>query len=247
MPNIQPTPNPPEEIARLSALPLKEYWATPWWETRRYAFIQHHDWRCPACGSQDDLRVTHLSFQHLGAEEDRDLELRCHTCYDTALQSQSVQQNLTVYVHVARETQRLDQPSSLADLEASFRLRCRDLKLPLDDRIDRAIASIARGKISVVHPGRRAHIAAQHAQWSDLPPITRAEAPALLERARASHLVREMPGTIGTSHDPTHETRVRAQADQMRGRGNDPDDERARERRARAEERLAWERSQGAP
>jgi hypothetical protein len=45
--------------------------------------------------------------------------------------------------------------------------------------------------------------------------------------------------------DPTHANRVREQADQMRGRGGDPTAERTRDRQTLAEERIAWERTQG--
>jgi hypothetical protein len=67
------------------------------------------------------------------------------------------------------------------------------------------------------------------------PPISATEARALIA---AHHLtIRTMAG-----QDTSHEARVRAQADEFRGRGGDPVDERTRERRASAHERIAWER-----
>jgi len=244
----------PTERAELARLPLKEYYQNNWWRCRRANFLEAKGQQCERCHATREIDVHHVSYDRLGAEQDRDLEVVCRRCHENLHRSAVGQQDLRAYLHLAQETLRLDQPTSLADLEACLRVRCRDLKLPLDARIDRTMTSIAQGAAQLVNPDRRIHIADARPEWRDLPDINATEARTVfatvvnkLQRDldaphSLKHLIKTMPSVY--THDAAHEARVRAQADEFRGYAADPAEERRRERRKLGEERVAWEREQ---
>lgn len=65
------------------------YRSSPWWVARRLDYLEEH----PACATchlprdmarrwyDQDLHVHHLSYEHLGAELDSDLEAKCARCH----------------------------------------------------------------------------------------------------------------------------------------------------------------------
>src|SRR3990167_10700919 len=53
----------------------------PWKRKRKEAF-QHHGAYCRLCGRTDRLTVHHKTYERIGREEMRDLEILCKGCHD---------------------------------------------------------------------------------------------------------------------------------------------------------------------
>ena len=114
-----------------------------WWRKRRHAKVEAVGGKCASCPAvTTHLDVHHLNYDRLGEERDSDLEVLCRDCHQKRHAEESAKQNLTTYVLLAFETLRLDQPTTHADMRYALEARCRDLHLPIDQRINRAIGQV---------------------------------------------------------------------------------------------------------
>lgn len=68
------------EIARLKALPYREYLQSEHWMQFR-AKILSRDHGCRKCGSHKQLEVHHLTYDRLGEEQNTDVISLCHRCH----------------------------------------------------------------------------------------------------------------------------------------------------------------------
>jgi hypothetical protein len=75
----------------------QQYLAGEWWQKRRRAFLAEVPF-CETCGLprwlariayDQDLHVHHLSYEHIGAEHDRDLQALCRRCHELEHQGRS--------------------------------------------------------------------------------------------------------------------------------------------------------------
>jgi hypothetical protein len=180
-------PNSPEEIARLRELPYRLYLDSMWWQRRRYAKLQTVGSKCRRCAAVTTIvNVHHITYERLGAERDSDLEVLCHDCHEKHHAEESAKQNLAKYAMLAFETVRLDQPTTYSDMRYAFEARCRDLHLPIDKRIERAIPIAFRPKPPVPRVEFR--------QMRDTPPFGREEAIKFLRSINAyPPPIRSMP------------------------------------------------------
>jgi len=194
------TPNSPDKIRALRAMPYDEYKQTSWWRRRRHARLQKAYGKCERCRRVVSIAdVHHVHYDRLGAERDSDLEVDCRDCHTKLHFDQSRTQNIGAYEMLARETLRLDKPTSLTAFRDAFRARVDRMHLPIDHRVDDAISIIWKHEaVSLVSAARRERVAHVLAQGAELPPISVPEGMALLRRMGYSRVpVREMPTQFG--------------------------------------------------
>jgi len=70
-------------IARLRAMPYREYLETEWWQTVRSGALDRAGHRCQLCGANGttELHVHHNSYENRGAEHPEDLVVLCRACH----------------------------------------------------------------------------------------------------------------------------------------------------------------------
>lgn len=178
--------------------PYQEYLTSVRWRRRRHARLQMAKGKCERCGAVVRFTdVHHVHYDRLGAERDSDLEVLCRDCHKKHHADESRQQNMGVYILLARETRRLDKPGSATDFEEALRIRCKALQLSTTDhRFDDAVSVVLREEpVSLVSAARRAFVAAR----PDIPPIGKSEAIALLRQIGVKEVpMRSMPEIAGT-------------------------------------------------
>ncbi len=77
------TRNTPERIAYLRSLPYDEYLRTEWWQRLRIAALKRANYRCfNGARHRGPLNVHHLTYERLGTELDRDLQVLCRKCHE---------------------------------------------------------------------------------------------------------------------------------------------------------------------
>jgi len=59
----------------------EEYLQSRLWEEKR-DFIISLKRSCEICGSQKGLLVHHLTYEHVGNESQKDVQVVCHKCHD---------------------------------------------------------------------------------------------------------------------------------------------------------------------
>jgi len=188
--------NSDEELRRLRAISYDEYLQSPWWRKRRHARLKKANWKCERCAASvaSVANVHHLNYDRLGAERDTDLEVLCRRCHAGHHTDESRKHNLGVYLKLASETVRLDQPTNVTDFKEALIARCKAFDLPIDHRVDDAIRA-TQGRLSLVTEARRREVAAT----PDLGPISQAEAIELLRAIKAyPPPIRSMPEPFGT-------------------------------------------------
>jgi hypothetical protein len=189
-----------EEACRaFRAMPYREYLQTPWWRRRSDRRIRQAGSRCERCGGRSRLESHHRTkeaYERLGAERDIDLEVLCRDCHEGTHVDETRRHNLGVYLKLASETLRLDQPTNVADFKEALIRRCKSLKIPLDHRVDDAI-SATQGRLSLAREARRQEVKVLLDTLPELPPITKSEAIALCRKLRVPIPFRSMPSTYG--------------------------------------------------
>lgn len=60
------------------------YMRSPEWRARRDRALRDGGEKCAQCNSQKDLHVHHWSYERLGREQERDLEVLCKSCHRNA-------------------------------------------------------------------------------------------------------------------------------------------------------------------
>ena len=60
----------------------KKYMASPQWREKRFERMELDDFRCRVCGSQGPLTVHHITYNHFGNEDMRDLITLCPECHE---------------------------------------------------------------------------------------------------------------------------------------------------------------------
>jgi hypothetical protein len=167
-------------MRELRDMPREQYLRTSWWLHRREVALKKAGRKCAQCGASTRLQVHHLSYDRLGAERDSDLEVLCDPCHEKHHFDESRRHDVRLYLKLARETERMDHPTTFADFKERLRERCNALKVPIDHRIDDAINVVMTGRASLVSETRRQEVAATPV----LPPIDKDEAIALLRRLK---------------------------------------------------------------
>jgi len=189
------------EIQRLRDLPYHDgYLKSSWWRRRRHVRLQKAKGKCEKCGAVTSFQdVHHVHYDRLGEERDSDLEVVCRDCHGKAHFDQSRQQNIGVYEKLARETLRLDKPTTATDFKDAFRRRLDQIHLPIDHRVDDAVSIVWKHEaVSLASEERRARVAHVLAKAGELPPISVPEGMALLRRMGYSRVpVRGMPTMFG--------------------------------------------------
>jgi 5-methylcytosine-specific restriction endonuclease McrA len=185
------------EIRRLTLLPYRDgpggYRDSIWWKRRRYARMLKAGGKCERCGVvTTKFDVHHVNYDRLGEERDTDLEVLCRTCHEGHHVDETRRHNLGVYLKLASETLRLDQPTTIADFKELLRARCTALQIPIDHRLDDAI-SATQGRLSLATPARQREVA----ETPDLGPIGKAEASALCRSLHVGIPFRSMPAGFG--------------------------------------------------
>ena len=59
----------------------QEYIRSAEWKRRAKQAIEHYGGKCAICGSKDRLEVHHKTYQRLGRERMKDLEVLCSGCH----------------------------------------------------------------------------------------------------------------------------------------------------------------------
>ena len=58
-----------------------KYLQSPEWEAKRQAVLKRDEYKCVKCGSQDELQVHHLTYDHVYNEPLKDLITLCKKCH----------------------------------------------------------------------------------------------------------------------------------------------------------------------
>lgn len=69
------------EIARLRALPYREYLQSEHWKNTRAIMLKRRGYKCELCNSTTSLHVHHKSYERLGCEWQGDLIVLCGACH----------------------------------------------------------------------------------------------------------------------------------------------------------------------
>ncbi len=72
-----------EDRATLASMPYTAYLRTPHWKRMREEVLSRDGHRCTNCGSGDELRVHHKTYERRGHEQLGDLVTLCETCHAT--------------------------------------------------------------------------------------------------------------------------------------------------------------------
>jgi len=72
----------PQPLKNAKWMPYKEYLQTAWWKHRRMVAFRRAGWKCNRCKSSKKLQVHHRSYERLGHERHRDLEVLCRVCHE---------------------------------------------------------------------------------------------------------------------------------------------------------------------
>lgn len=71
-----------DEVARLRALPYKEYLKSDWWHWKRDQAGKRAGWECELCGSAYDWpEIHHTTYERIGCERPDDLIALCWECH----------------------------------------------------------------------------------------------------------------------------------------------------------------------
>lgn len=70
-----------QRIARLRAMPYREYLLTLEWQARRRRALKLANYRCLTCNNTKHLEVHHRTYERLGTEWDEDLIVLCRGCH----------------------------------------------------------------------------------------------------------------------------------------------------------------------
>jgi hypothetical protein len=189
-----------DKIRALRAMPYEEYLQTPWWRLRRHARLEKAHGKCERCGKVTSIAdVHHVHYDRRGAERDTDLEVLCRDCHAGHHFDESRKQHTGQYEMLARETLRLDHPTSVTDFKEAFRKHLQKFDLPIDHRFDDTITIVwDRKQVSLVSEERRRQVAASITPTTpDLPPASHGEAVALLRRLGLKFPIRSMPEAYG--------------------------------------------------
>lgn len=194
-------------MRELRVMPQKQYLLSSWWLHRREIALKKAGRKCEHCAVSTRLQVHHLSYDRVGAELDSDLEVLCDPCHEKHHFDESRRHDVRLYLRLARETERMDHPTTFADFKGRLRERCRDLKVPIDHRIDDAVNIVMTGRASLVSEARRQEVAAT----PDLPPIGREEASELVRKFKLQVPFQSIQPAYGKGTGVAV-TRARAQA-----------------------------------
>lgn len=189
-----------EEIRRLRALPYHDgYLVSVWWRRRRYARLLKAGGKCERCGGVTSREnVHHVYYDRLGEERDSDLEVVCRTCHGKLHFEESRRQHTGQYEMLARETLRLDHPTSLDGFTDHFRARCQQLHLPIDHRFHDTVSIVWKKEaVSLASAAQREHLAAVQEVVRELPPIGKQEALTLCRRLGLKFPLKSMPTEYG--------------------------------------------------
>lgn len=182
-------------MRELQHMPREEYLRSSWWLHRREVALKRAGRKCGPCGASTRLQVHHLSYDRLGAELDSDLEVLCDPCHEKHHFDESRRHDVRLYLKLARETEKRDHPTTFPDFKERLRERCRQLKVPIDHRIDDAVNVVMTGRASLVSEARRQEVAAT----PELPPIGRDEASALVRRFKLQVVFQSIQPAYGVS------------------------------------------------
>lgn len=125
--------------------------------------LKSASWQCQRCPSKRNLHVHHLSYERLGAEFDRDVEVLCENCHRDEHLEQPDQTSVGVYLRLASSLIGSRPYVSISDLADDMRCECLRLKMPLQiDRINDAIAIVCGNRLTsraqAAHELKYAHI-----------------------------------------------------------------------------------------
>lgn len=87
------------------------------WAQRKRRYWLEHDRRCAACGTEQDIHLHHLSYEHMGSEPDEDLLPLCATHHDHVHRHHRLSgggdlRDATRYVLAELHERRLRQPQA---------------------------------------------------------------------------------------------------------------------------------------
>jgi len=136
------------------------------------------------------LQVHHLSYEHLGAELDSDLEVLCRGCH-LGEHANEAGTGLGIYTKVISDVLNEGQFEMYAELLEAVKVRCAKLKLPyLDGQVHRAFALIGNSRFEKQVPRRSQELVQRGAPHE---PLTRAEAAGIVASLGAQRMVRSIP------------------------------------------------------
>lgn len=191
--------NSPDKIRALRAMSHDEYLQSPWWRLRRHARLKKADGKCERCGRVTSIAdVHHVYYNRKGAELDSDLEVACRDCHRKLHEEESRKQHIRQYEMLARETLRLDHPTSFDVFQDAFRTRCEYFHLPIDHRFHDTITIVwSKKEVSLVTDTRRREVAALRVAVPDLPPIGKREAVTIARQLGMRFPFRSFPEQYG--------------------------------------------------
>ena len=212
------------------------YLQTPIWRRRRHIALTRANWRCERCASRRDLQVHHKTYERLGGEQDRDLEVVCLNCHEAEHIDQMATSSNGVYLKLASEALREQPLASIADLSEAVKRRCVALRIRYEgEDIHRALQLLSGTRLRRVESRKQLDGAPLPADA-----VSRAEAHELLMRLGLSstvpRLVKPMPAIEKTPLEQAeHEARLRQQVQAERAQAS-----RHRPLRERLEDIFAW-------
>lgn len=194
LPAIRSAPSPArelslDEIQLLKELPYERYLQTAWWHGRRNRALRDVDYRCQRCAGKRELQVHHLSYDHLGAELDRDLEVLCRGCH-LGHHFNETQDGIALYMRVISSVLAEGRIRELSDITEEAKERCATLGIPYHH--ERFHAAVSR-----LIPRFPFRPPAEHAELYEVnpasEPLNRAEAAGILARMQSAGLIKHMP------------------------------------------------------
>lgn len=123
-----------------------------WRATRNRALRLAH-FTCQRCGSRRRLEVHHRTYERLGHELDRDLEVVCFSCHNEHHLQESATTSTGVYLTLVSELVKAQPFMQITDLADEAKRLCVSRRIPCDThRIDRAIALVCGTRLRVARP-----------------------------------------------------------------------------------------------
>ena len=185
------------------------YLKSPWWSQRRNLALLNAGYRCRRCGVTRQLEVHHLSYAHLGAELDEDLEVLCRGCH-LGEHFTRTQESVGLYARIISEVLAERSTEDVTGVIEEVKARCAARHIGIHPEQFHAAIARLLPRFQWRPPEKKAELYTVSAPNQ---PLTKAEATATLRRLGVASEMKHIPQVRILSEE--QQDRLRAYAIQM--------------------------------
>lgn len=188
----------------------EDYIKSPQWRARRDVALRLAKWRCAKCNRKDRLEVHHNTYERMGCELAKDLDVLCAVCHEGHHVDEQQKVN-RIYLSVVSDILRREKFTTMSDLMEAVKSACARQRIPYDDpSVWKAVRLADANRHGVVGAPAPKFRVTDHDIRSGRP-LTQAETIDCLRNLGIVVSSHEMPQS-----DANHEARVREQAREIR-------------------------------